>query len=120
MAFFRLIIREAKQPVDPAKILAALSNLAAKLETGSHHATSSDRQNNIDLTVGLIQQHFVQKEPPLLSHGPGLALDFENSLRRSKIETPRYEFKQGLHDLSPACRHTQAEIQTPLDDEPRN
>ena len=26
-------------------------------------------------------------------------MDFENSLRRSKIETPRYEFKQGFLDL---------------------
>lgn len=101
MAFFRLIIREAKQPVACGKILSALRGLAGKLETASHHVKSSDRRNNIDLTVGLIQQHFVHKEPPLLSHGPGLALDFENSLRRSKIETPRYEFKQGLYDLCP-------------------
>ena len=82
MAFFRLIIKEEKQPVDYSKILNALSNLASKLETASHHVKSSDRRNNIDLTIGLIQQYFIQKEPPLLSHGPGLALDFENSLRR--------------------------------------
>ena len=41
----------------------------------------------------------MKKEPSELLHGPGLVLDFENSLRRSKIETPRYEMKQGLLSL---------------------
>lgn len=31
-----------------------------------------------------------------LAHGPGLLIDFENSIRRSRTETSRYEFKQGL------------------------
>lgn len=100
MAFFKLIIRESKEPIDAGEILTAIENLAGKLETASHHVKTSDRRANIDLTVGLIQKSFAHREPPLLGHGPGLALDFENALRRSKIETPRYEFKQGIHDLS--------------------
>ena len=100
MAFFKLIIHDEKEPTDPAEILSAMENLASKLETDSHHVKSSDRRANIDLTIGLIQNHFAHKEPPLLNHGPGLAIDFENSLRRSKIETPRYEFKQGILNLS--------------------
>lgn len=36
----------------------------------------------------------------MLGHGVELALDFENSLRRSVRETTRYECKQGLLDLS--------------------
>ncbi|MBT8421213.1 MAG: DUF262 domain-containing protein [Gammaproteobacteria bacterium] len=100
MAFFQLIIREQKEPVDPNAILQALAGLAKKLETASHHINQDDRNRNIDLTIGLIQKYFVHKEPSLLSHGLGLAIDFENSLRRSKIETPRYEFKQGLYSLS--------------------
>jgi len=100
MAFFHLIIREDKQPVDSTGILGALDDLADKLETASHHVKPTDRRKNIDSTVGLIQKHFVHKELPSLPHGRELVLDFENSLRRSKIETPRYEFKQGLYDLS--------------------
>lgn len=71
MAFFRLVIREEKQPADPSAVLTALERLADKLETASHHVKSGDRQKNIDLTLGLIQSHFVHKEPPLLAHGPG-------------------------------------------------
>lgn len=101
MAFFKLIIRDSKEPTNADQIFVALDGLASKLETASHHIKSSDRRTNIDLTTGLIQKYFAYREPPLLEHGPGLALDFENALRRSKIETPRYEFKQGIHDLSP-------------------
>ena len=100
MAFFQLVIRQQKEPTDAKAILDALAGLAAKLEAAVHHIKSGDRQKNINLTLGLIQSYFAHREPPLLSHGPGLSLDFENSLRRSKIETPRYEFKQGLYSLS--------------------
>ena len=100
MAYFQLVVRDQKQPIDPEAILNSLNNLAATLETAGHHVKSGDRQKNIDVTLGLIQKHFTHKEPPLLGHGPGLSLDFENSLRRSKIETSRYEFKQGLYKLS--------------------
>ncbi|MDP2731394.1 MAG: ATP-binding protein, partial [Dehalococcoidales bacterium] len=55
---------------------------------------------NIDIVTGLLQRHFIKKDSPVLGHGAGLALDLENSLRRSSIETPRYEFKQGLLSLS--------------------
>ena len=74
--------------------------LATRLEADVHHVRSEDRRRNIDLTLGLIQSYFVDKDPPLLGHGKGLAVDFENSLRRSKIETPRYEFKQGIYRLN--------------------
>lgn len=55
-----------------------------------------------------MQPFFVKKEPAALSHGSGLALDFENSIRRSKIETPRYEFKQGLLRLSKDRKYDKA------------
>jgi len=100
LAFFELIIRQQKEPADHKSIMDSIANIAPKLAPTSHHVRTEDRKKNIDLTMGLIQKHFVYTEPPLLSHGPGLALDFENSIRRSKIETARYEFKQGLLRLS--------------------
>jgi len=78
----------------------ALNSLQQQLTRSAHYTTTEDREKNIDKTKGLIQKYFVDKEPPVLRHGPGLALDFENSLRRSRIETPRYEFKQGILRLA--------------------
>jgi hypothetical protein len=62
----------------------------------TQYKTTKDREKNIDQTKGLIEKYFAKKEPSVLGHGVGLALDFENSLNRSRLETTRYEFKQGL------------------------
>lgn len=67
----------------------------------ANYSTTADRVTNVDKTIGLIQRFFVKKDPPMFRHGAGLALDMENSLRRSRIETSRYECKQGLINLSP-------------------
>ena len=58
------------------------------------------RIKNVDKTIGLFQRYFIKKDPPMLRHGAGLALDMENALRRSKVETSRYECKQGFVNLS--------------------
>src|SRR3990172_1499852 len=99
MAFFHLLVDKKKSPDQPQKIMGALADLDDKLEKGTHYETTENRQKNINLTTGLIQNFFVDKVPPALGHGPSLVIDFENALRRSRIETPRYEFKQGILQL---------------------
>lgn len=100
MAFYSLLVEEGMSPEDYTGIMKSIENLQNKLTRSAKYAKVDDRIQNIDITKGLIRRHFVKKEPASLSHGPGLALDFENSIRRSKIETPRYEFKQGILRLS--------------------
>ena len=100
MAFHRLVIVEEKTPSDYSDIMGALSGLHKKMISSAKFSTTPDRIKNIDTTTGLIQRYFVKKDPPMLRHGAGLALDLENSLRRSRIETTRYECKQGFVDLS--------------------
>lgn len=100
MAFFDLVVKEEKSPAENEKIVAALSGLQKQMKQTANYAVAKDRENNINITTGLIQKFFVQKDPPVLKHGAGLALDFENSIRRSKIESNRYECKQGFYDLS--------------------
>lgn len=100
MAFFHLIVKEEKSPADDEKIVTSLKDLQKQMVSSANYAVTEDREKNINKTIGLIQKHFVKKDPPVLKHGGGLALDFENSIRRSKIESNRYECKQGLFDLS--------------------
>lgn len=100
MSFFDLVVKQQCSPSDPKMIMQALENLHEDMITTAHYTKTEDRIKNIDKTTGLIQRYFVRREPPALKHGPGLVLDFENSLRRSSIETSRYEFKQGLLRLS--------------------
>src|SRR5262249_23568297 len=82
--------------------MAALVDLTNRIEIGQKHIRSEDRQNNIKVTKGLIRDQFVAADVSALSHGPGMIFDFENSIRRSRTETTRYEFKQGLLRLDKA------------------
>jgi hypothetical protein len=99
MAFFDLVVRQEMSPTDTNKIMNAIKGLSKDMVRSRHYTTAPDREKNIHKTIGLIQPFFAKKEPPVLQHGPGLSLDFENSLRRSRIETSRYEFKQGILQL---------------------
>lgn len=101
MALYELVIIEEKSPSDCHQIMSAISGLQKQMKTTAKYSKSEDRIKNIGITKGLIQSYFVHKDPPLLRHGAGLSLDFENAIRRSKIETSRYECKQGFVDLSP-------------------
>jgi uncharacterized protein with ParB-like and HNH nuclease domain len=100
LALFELVVKQELSPENYDLIVSSLSKLQSKLTASAHYATTEDRKNNINLTKGLIQPYFVKKDPPVLTHGPGLVIDIENSIRRSKVESNRYECKQGLYDLS--------------------
>jgi hypothetical protein len=100
MAMHHLVIVDELSPDDSRGIMGALKSLQADLKTTAKYSKTEDRIRNIDKTKGLISRYFVKKDPPMLRHGAGLALDFENSMRRSKVETGRYECKQGFVDLS--------------------
>lgn len=100
MSFFYLVVKEERSPAENDKIVYALSELQKQMISTANYSVTSDREKNINKTIGLIQKFFVKKDPPVLKHGAGLALDFENSIRRAKIESNRYECKQGFFDLS--------------------
>ena len=96
MAVYELIFKEGMTPVPDNQIMAALHHLTNRIEIGQKHISGEDRQNNIRVTKGLIRDQFVAADVSSLGHGPGMVFDFENSIRRSRTETTRYEFKQGL------------------------
>ncbi|MEG4491445.1 ATP-binding protein [Microcoleus sp. D3_18_C4] len=100
MAFFELIIESERLPADPQKIMEALTNLQKSLQLSKRYAEITDRIKNINKTKGLIQDYFAEKDKSTLGQGAELIQAFKNSLLRSRIETAKYECKQGLLDLS--------------------
>jgi uncharacterized protein with ParB-like and HNH nuclease domain len=104
MAFFELIIDSERLPADPQKIMEALTNLQKSLELSKRYAEIRNRIKNINKTKGLIQDYFVKKDKSTLGQGAELIQTFKNSVSRSRIETTKYECKQGLMDLSPTKR----------------
>ena len=100
MAFYELIIRESMFPDDSNAIMASLKNLTNRIEVGQKQTKADDRKDNVNVVKGLIRDHFVKKYVAAFTHGPGVILDFENSISRSKTESSRYEFKQGFLRLN--------------------
>lgn len=100
MAFYELIVDREMTPTDPNRIMNVLTGFQQKLNLSRNYKTIENRENNINQTKGLIQNYFARQEPPALGEGVELLLNIENSLRRSLIETSRYECKQGLLNLS--------------------
>ncbi|MEP3892411.1 MAG: DUF262 domain-containing protein [Litorimonas sp.] len=96
MAFFELIINESMFPGDSEKIMASLNKLTDRIAVGQKQTKADDRRENVNVVKGLIRDHFVRKDVSAFTHGPGVILDFENSISRSKTESSRYEFKQGF------------------------
>jgi hypothetical protein len=96
MAFYELCVTEQKTPAMPKEIMKALENLHNRLEIARGQVRSDSRRKNIDITKGLIQKYFEDKVPPAIKAGPGLGIQFENTIRRSTIESAAFECKQGL------------------------
>lgn len=99
MAIFDLVVRHGRSPDRIKELFVALADIGDSLRSASHFATTEDRKNNIGKVKGLIQDYFVDKRPPVFTSGSGLILQVENCLRRSQIETPKYETKQGFLNL---------------------
>lgn len=102
MAFYELIFREGMTPSNGSAIIKSLNDLTDRVKVGQKHIKSEDRRENVAVVNGLIRSYFVKADVAALAHGPGMLFDFENSIRRSKTETPRYEFKQGILRLDKA------------------
>ena len=80
----------------PEGLLGRYRTFRGKLEIAAGQIRSESRRRNVNTVKGLIQDYFEDREPPALNHGSGAAIQFENALRRSRIETAAFECKQGL------------------------
>lgn len=80
-------------------VVSCLSGCSTKLHTASRTLTVEKRLSNIRTIQGLVNHLFVGCDKPMFTHGSNLIIEFENSIRRSSVETSRYEFKQGVCSL---------------------
>jgi hypothetical protein len=102
MAMYELIIKERKRPTDFPAIFASLDNLRERITVGRRNITNKARRQNINVCKGLISDYFEPSDEEFFAGT--LAIDLENHLRRSKIEAPTYDCKQGFYNLHPNNR----------------
>lgn len=99
ITFHDLIFKRGMYPFDNAKIRSALEDSQKLMIRSAHHSTTDDRDKNISIITGLIQDAFVKRDITAFGNASTLIVELENSLRRSKFEASRYEFKLGVCEL---------------------
>lgn len=100
IAFHELIVKESKVITDHAGVRKSLTDLNSRIETGRKATSPDERRKNIDVVKGLIGNHFVPGTPGPVIYGSHASLDVDAIIRRSEVEAPAYELKQGFVSLS--------------------
>jgi hypothetical protein len=98
LAFYELLIIRRMEVHDYARLVKSLATLQVTTQRKAIDPTV--RRANINSIKGAIIDAFAEADVKDIPLGKPLVYTFENSLRRSRIELPHYEFKQGLLSLS--------------------
>jgi hypothetical protein len=85
---------------DPVGTRSALTNLAARIDTGRKATSVSERRKNVDAIKGLIGSCFIKANTGSRIYGNHAITDIEAAIRRSEIELAAYELKQGMLTLN--------------------
>ncbi|MFE2127834.1 GmrSD restriction endonuclease domain-containing protein [Streptomyces amritsarensis] len=95
VAFHELFFIENKKIADYDGLQKALVDLDKRIVTGKSSTSVTERRKNVETIKGLIRTHMVASEHRDI-YGEHTATDVDNAIRRSQIEAPHYELKQGL------------------------
>lgn len=102
IAFHELIVGERKKVMDYAGAKNSLRNLDTRIETGRRSTSTEERRRNIDVIKALVNPNFQSSEDlPAEIYNSHSTQDIDALVRRSEIELPSYELKQGLLRLTP-------------------
>jgi len=109
IAFHELIVKEGKIIADKDGLRQSMTNLTSRIETSRKSTRPLERKKNVDAIKGLISDFFV---PGKIEHiyGNHSITDIESEIRRSRIELPNYELKQGVLSLSDGERNVNSDV----------
>ena len=95
IALHELLIGEDKQIGDYAAVRNALDDLNRRIDTSRGSTSPEQRRMNVDVIKGLVSPHLVAATGRSL-YDNQTAVDIDDAIRRSEIEAPHYELKQGM------------------------
>jgi hypothetical protein len=99
IAFHQVLIGQKKKIANYEGVKAAISKLDTRIDTGRGSTTVAERQKNVDAVKGLLQDHLADSDLKQVYSNHSVA-EIDAMIRRSEIEVPEYELKQGLLALS--------------------
>lgn len=99
IALHEALVGDNKQISNYSEVRKAMSGLYGRIDTSRKSTAPDERRKNANIVKGLIAPNLVDADPQdyTTSHS---TTDIDNALRRSEIELPNYELKQGILDLS--------------------
>ena len=101
IAFHEIVVGEQKKIADITGLKDSLTGVATRMDAGQKGSNKAQRRQNIDVVKGLIQKHFiVDSSNSRKIYADHKTTDIESYLRRSVIEKPSFELKQGLLSLT--------------------
>ncbi|WP_420168230.1 GmrSD restriction endonuclease domain-containing protein [Streptomyces violaceoruber] len=95
IAFHELLIGEGQKIADYHGVKSAITDLDKRIETSRRSTATAERRKNVETIKGLIRSHFVKSDPRDI-YGDHTTTDIDSIIRRSEIEAPHYELKQGM------------------------
>jgi hypothetical protein len=95
IAMHELLVGDGLQIGDYSEVRKSLTALDKRIDTSRGSTSPEERQRNIDTIKGLIRPHLVPATERSL-YDNQTATDIDDAIRRSEIEGPHYELKQGL------------------------
>lgn len=95
IAFHELLIKENKKVADYGAVKTALTAPDKRIDTSRGSTSPDQRQKNINTIKGLIGPYFAESEARDI-YGDHTVTDIDAIIRRSEIEAPHYELKQGI------------------------
>jgi hypothetical protein len=99
IAFHEIIFSNEKTISDYNALKLDLKNIAERLDTGRGAGVPAERRKNIDSIKGIIEGCFIKSEIKEAVYDNPTNIDVESYIRRSEVELPNYELKQGLVTL---------------------
>jgi hypothetical protein len=99
IAIYEISFQDGLVLANPLGAKAALTGVQSNLNTNRTALSIDERRRNINVIKGLIRDKFAVGDVSALALGQNFKIDLENLIRRSQLETPRFELKQGMLNL---------------------
>lgn len=110
LSFYELLIKNNLKVSNYAEVKKLMRGLSRRIEIGQKAASPEERRKNIDQVKGLIQGVFVPNDKTPRTYAGSTIPDIDVTIRRSSIELPNYELKQGITSLSGQSRKVESDI----------
>lgn len=95
IALHELFVQDGLQIANFSAVRESLRNLDRRIDTSRGSTSPQERRQNINTIKGLIAPHLVDAQAREL-YDRQSTVDIDDTIRRSEVEAPHFELKQGL------------------------